>query len=139
MIQRKQSLWLFLAAMMNGLLFILPIYSYGTPPVLIKSAEYIQLLLMAALATVLPLMTIFFFNNRGRQKGLVWLSIVASLGYFGLAVLQKQDLETKNPLIAYTYGIPGILVTIVAIIFMIMALRGIRKDDKLIRSLDRLR
>jgi O-antigen ligase len=139
MIQRKQSLWLFIAAMLNGLLFILPIYVWGNPHVAVKSSEYIQLVLMAALATILPLMSIFFFSNRGRQKGLVWLSIVASLGYFGLAVLQKQDLETKNPLIAYQYAIPGILVTIIAVIFMIMALRGIRKDDKLIRSLDRLR
>ncbi len=140
MIQRIQSLWLFLAAMMNGLLFILPIYGYGNPTVVVKTAEHIQLLLMAALATVLPLVAIFMFGNRSRQRGLVWLSILSALGYFGLAVLEVQNQKEKNPLVSsYHYAVPGILVTIVAVIFMILALRGIRKDEKLIRSLDRLR
>jgi hypothetical protein len=32
-----------------------------------------------------------------------------------------------------------VLVTIAALVFLILALQGIRRDDKLIKSLDRLR
>ncbi len=140
MIQRIQSVWLFVAAMLNGLLFILPLYGYGNPAVVVKSTEHVHLLLIAAISTVLPLLAIFFFGNRGRQKGLVWLSIFASLAFFGLTVLEVENLKQKNPgLVDFHYAIPGILVCIISVIFMIMAIRGIRKDEKLIRSLDRLR
>ena len=140
MIQRVQSLWLFLAAMVNGLLCILPLYGYGNPPVVVKAQEHIILLFMAAISASLPMFAIFFFGNRGRQKGLTWLGIFATLAFFGLTVLEVENQKTKNPLVSnFHYAIPGILIAVVSIIFMIMALRGIRKDDKLIRSLDRLR
>ncbi len=140
MIQRIQSVWLFLAAMMNGLLFILPLYVYGDPAVAVKTAQHVHLLLVAAISTILPLFAIFFFSNRGRQKGLTWMGIFSSLVFFGLTVLQVEEEKKKMPQVTdFRYAIPGILVTVIAIIFMILAVRGIRKDEKLIRSLDRLR
>jgi hypothetical protein len=126
--------------MMNGLLFILPLYIYGDPAVVVKTAEHVHLLLVAAISTILPLFAIFFFGNRSRQKGLTWMGIFSSLVFFGLTVLEVENQKKKLPPgTNMQYAIPGILVTVVAIIFMILAVRAIRKDEKLIRSLDRLR
>jgi drug/metabolite transporter (DMT)-like permease len=143
-IQRIQSVWLFIAAMLNGLLFILPLYSYTaagfTDPRYEGVRQYIPLFIVAAIATLLPLLAIFFFMERKRQRGLVWLSMLASAGVFLLMLLRISSLKSAEPPASeFSYALPGILVTIAAIIFEILALRGIRKDEKLIKSLDRLR
>lgn len=145
MIQRIQSLWLFLAAMANGLLFISKLYHFQ--PVVaggniihegVRDQGNIALFIIAALITVLPLVTVFFFGDRKKQKGLVWLSILGCVGFIGLAVLRVTDLSNQVPPLKVQYDF-GLLMPVLSIVFLILALRGIRKDEKLIKSLDRLR
>lgn len=145
MIQRIQSLWLFVAAMANGLLFISKLYHFQ--PVVaggsivhegVRDQGNIALFIIAALITVLPLVTVFFFGDRKKQKGLVWLSILGCVGFIGLAVLRVTDLSNQVPPLKVQYDF-GLLMPVLSIIFLFLALRGIRKDEKLIKSLDRLR
>jgi phosphoglycerol transferase MdoB-like AlkP superfamily enzyme len=145
MIQRIQSVWLFLAAMINGLLFISKLYHFQ--PVVaggsivhegVRDQGNLALFIIAAIITVLPLVTIFFFGDRKRQKGLVWLSLLGCVGFIGLAVLRVTDLSNQTPPLKVQYDF-GLLMPVLSIIFLILALRGIRKDEKLIKSLDRLR
>jgi hypothetical protein len=148
MVQRIQSLWLFLAAMLNGLLFICPLYKYNRPQggmlpsfwQMESVRTYIPLFIIAAVITVLPLVTIFLFGDRKRQRGMVWLSIISVFAFIAVMEMRISNLKNGTPPIAnFNYGIPGVLVTLGAMVFLILALRGIRKDERLIKSLDRLR
>lgn len=146
MIQRIQSVWLFLAAMLCGLLFIMKLYAVDVPSLMgiahqpygVRDAGHVGLFIMAGIITVLPLVAIFFYGNRARQKGLVWLSILGVLGFMMMALMKITGVEAQNPGPQVTYSF-GLLVPVVALIFMILAVAGIRKDEKLIKSLDRLR
>ncbi len=146
MIQRIQSLWLFLAAMLNGLLFILPLYRYNYPNMLYSPWQYesvrnyIPLFILAAVVTIMPLVTIFFFKDRKRQRGMVWLSIISIFAFIAVMMMRVSNLKNGSLSIAhFEYVLPGVLVTLGGLVFLILALQGIRKDDKLIKSLDRLR
>lgn len=144
MIQRIQSVWLFLAAMILGALFISKLYAvkdaasglvthYG-----VRDAGHIALFILAAIITVLPLVTIFFFTNRKRQKGFVWLSMLGCVGFLALALMKISNTTAAliNSAVSYDFGL---LLPIVAIVFLFLANAGIRKDETLIRSADRLR
>jgi hypothetical protein len=148
MIQRIQSVWLFLAAMLNGLLFLFPLYRYNHPmggmipsPWQYESVKtYVPLFILAAVITVLPLVSIFMFGDRKRQKGMVWISIISISGFISLMLMRVSNLKNATPPAAnFEYVLPGVLVTLGALVFLVLALRGIRHDEKLIKSLDRLR
>src|SRR4051812_5020650 len=124
MIQRIQSLWLFLAAMMNGLLFLFPLYRYNTPGLLYSPWQYegvrnyMPLFIVAALITLLPLVTIFLYRDRKRQKGMVWLSMIGVAAFIALALMHVANLKNGSPPVGnFEYVLPGILVTVVAIVF----------------------
>jgi len=146
MIQRIQSLWLFLASMLNGLLFLFPLYRYNVPNQvyspwqLDKVTASLPLMIVAGVTTLLPLVTIFMFKDRKRQRGLIWITILSCFTLISLVLMRMNNLRNATPPAAnLEYVLPGILVTFAAIFLLILALRGIRKDEQLIRSMDRLR
>jgi hypothetical protein len=146
MIQRIQSLWLFLAAMFNGLLFLFPLYRYNESNLLYSPwknetvRNYMPLFIIAAVATLLPLVAIFFFGDRKRQKGMTWMGIISIFAFISVMLMRVSNLKNGTPPVAnFEYMLPGVLVTVVAMVFEFLALKGIRKDEKLIKSLDRLR
>jgi hypothetical protein len=144
MIQRIQSIWLFLAAFISGALFIFPLYHYTPATTNIATLmgarnEYI-LLVLAAMMSALPLVALFMFGNRKRQKGLVWLSILSSIGFVAVMLLKIQNLKQAVPTISNdNFALPGPIIPLLAIVFLFLALNGIRKDEELIKSVDRLR
>lgn len=147
MIQRIQSVWLFLASMVAGLLFLFPLISYVMPalptrPIPIAAVErvrdYYPLLLLAGAATLLPLVTIFFYGNRSRQRSMVWLSILAAIAFLAVMFMHLANLRAGGHPEA-SYALVGPLFPVVSIVLLLLALRGIRKDEKLLKSLDRLR
>jgi hypothetical protein len=132
--------------MLNGLLFLFPLYRYNQPGLLYSPWQnetvrnYMPLFIVAAVVTLLPLVAIFFFSDRKRQKGMVWMSIISIFAFISLMLMRISNLKNGTPPVAnFEYMLPGVLVTIGALVFEILALRGINKDEKLIKSLDRLR
>lgn len=98
------------------------------------------LFILAAIMTLLPLVAIFFYGDRKRQKGIVWLSMISIFAFIALMLMRISNLKNGTPPAGnFEYILPGVLVTVGGLIFEVMALRGINKDDKLIKSLDRLR
>ncbi|HTN16590.1 MAG TPA: DUF4293 family protein [Chitinophagaceae bacterium] len=144
MIQRIQSIWLFFAAFASAALFIFPLYHY-TPagsaiPLLMGAKNEYLLLLLAALMTLLPMITIFMFKNRKRQTNLIWLSILASAGFIAAMLMKIQNLKNAVPPATNdNFALPGPVIPVVVIVLLILALSGVRKDEALIRSVDRLR
>lgn len=146
MIQRVQTIWLFLAAFISAALFIFPLYQYTlagsvTPSVLsARSGNAFVLLLLAADMTLVPLVTIFFFKNRKRQKTLIWLAILSSFAFIGVMIMYIQDLKNAVPPATNdNFTLPGPIIPVVVIVFLFLAYKGVRKDDALIKSVDRLR
>jgi uncharacterized membrane protein HdeD (DUF308 family) len=146
MIQRVQSIWLFLASFFSGALFIFPLYHYtpagATSASLMsaRSGDAFMLLILAALMTLLPLVAIFMFKNRKQQKGMVWIGMLAAVGFIAVMLMKIQNLKNAVPPATNdNFALPGPVIPALAIVFLLLALSGVRKDEVLIKSVDRLR
>jgi hypothetical protein len=150
MIQRKQSLFLLIAALMGAGVFIFDLYRYhtsvhnmvngvdtvvDTPGHLGVTGNY-PLLLIAVVITILPLITIFMFKERKRQMAMTLVSLISTLTFIAMALSYITRI-TPAPLNGSYYI--GSVLPCVSVVFLLMAILGIRKDDKLVKSMDRLR
>lgn len=143
MIQRIQSLWLLLAALLVLGLFLLPSFTgrvegveasvYATGIKLKTGGQQNLLLLMSTLmAAVISLVNIFNYRNRSLQKRIAILNMLL------LVLLLFWYFQLGKTLEASKIGI-GIFLPMAAILFSFLAIKGIQFDEKLIRSADRLR
>ncbi len=139
MIQRVQSLWLLLAAVFAFLTFKLPFYS-GTrkdivpPNIKLKSTSEIALLLLASLVIILCFVALVMFKNRKRQLSITIANIFFSIVLIVVYFLQIQKFDPGSGTLSLSS-----LFTLAIPLFLFLAARGIWKDEKLIKSLDRLR
>jgi glucan phosphoethanolaminetransferase (alkaline phosphatase superfamily) len=146
MIQRIQSLFLLLAAGMAFGLFALPFASTGSEIAtssIFSDATYdlndhIGLLVLFGLAGVLALVSIFLFKNRQLQMTLSRFALIANLlGMILAVIIFWQDLQGMGDAVPNDQA--GAYLPLGFILFAFLALRFIGKDDKLVRSMDRLR
>jgi len=157
MIQRIQSVWLFLASAIIFALFLFPYLQYadlgGMGRALKVSGVYqgvegqavrTEFFIFQTIATVLlglfPLYIIFKFRQRKQQIQLIVLEIILLLLFgFWLYVSANTALtEARQFLSARNIGV-GFFLLPVSIVFLGMAMGAIRKDEKLVKSADRLR
>jgi hypothetical protein len=104
-----------------------------------NTQDHAVLLVLVILGVLIPVITIFLYNNRPMQMKLSRLSIVLIILSVVLTIiLFMQDYRNiaigTEVTIEYGYVLP-----VLAILFLVLALRYIRKDEKLVRSADRLR
>ena len=136
MIQRIQSAWLFVASVVTFLTLKLSFYS-GTylPDNLyhqLNGTENLKLMIPTIGLGVLTLIAIFLFKARPTQR---WLCIVAILLDLLLIFLYY---ETVKDFTRGDYAVTALL-HVVIIVALALAIRGINKDEKLIRDSNRLR
>ena len=139
MIQRIQTIWLFLAAAAAALTFRLPFYSgnrattdpFGKVMELTASSNMILLFLTAVLVAGCIIL-IFFYKDRKTQLRLTIVAIVLSIINLVLYFSETKKFVSGNFALtaALSFLIP---------LFLLFAARGIWKDEKLVKSLDRLR
>jgi Na+/phosphate symporter len=145
MIQRIQTIFLILTTAIFGALFKLPLAISDRPAAQFLSdkvfdvTDHIVLTLMAILGGLIALIAIFQFKNRKLQLKLVYgviaLAILLPLISF---VLFAQEVERLDPAVV-VYNQPGMYIPFGAILFGFFASYFIRKDEKIVRSMDRLR
>jgi hypothetical protein len=99
-------------------------------------SDHFPTLLIALVMTLLPVVTIFMFRNRKRQITMSVFSIIAAAGFITMALQRTKNLNAVPASDSYWVGS---VLPVVAIVFLFMAILGIRKDDKLVKSTDRLR
>lgn len=146
MIQRLQSIFLLLLAISTGLLFIWPIASSSQQDAyLFADGQYsiednVLLMILTAIGAILALVAIFLFRNRTLQLRMTYLSTICSILIPLVAILIYLN-ETKNSAVpANTIDDQaGAYLPVLGIVFGLLAARFIRKDDKLVKSMDRLR
>jgi len=84
------------------------------------------------------LVIIFLYKNRKQQLALCYSTLLAIVGYsFWLsreakAVMGNVQIDTHN------WGI-GLFMSSLSMLLILLAIRGIKADEKLIKSADRLR
>ena len=138
MLQRLQSLWLLAAAAFDATTFRFPFYSGDwsrdevQAVIDLNARTTIWLSILTVLAGALAFVTIFLFDNRKLQLRLTYLGIFLTVILLVMYFLEiGQFLSGNVALWAIFY--------FAILAFYILAARGIWKDQKLIKSMDRLR
>ena len=157
MIQRIQTVYLILVAVLMTLAGVLPVAEYFDAAKNIvyqlDMRGFVQLnpdgTFLSAISTnpvtfifgiilVVTIMTIFKYKNRKQQFRLCTVNFLLILIY--TIVLAVVIFVGKNKLVGteLTLKIPAVF-SIVALILNYLAMRGIAKDENLVKSMDRLR
>ena len=155
MIQRIQSLYLFLIVLLSGLLFSGSFLSFldktgatikVTFSEVIKSTggqgfevieKLLPLTILIILILIISLATIFLYKRRKVQIRLTFFLIILTASlliafvHVSLSVIAKFDAQLN---IGFKMVLPLLM-----LILSVLAYRGIRKDDLLVKSYDRLR
>lgn len=146
MIQRVQSVYLLLAALLLALTMLFPLGSFQT-----QTGQIVDLtitsnffgskiwvfLVPIAFACLLCLTAIFLYQKRKRQIGLAYFALFFILLSLGFAVGYGYGFMVKHE--ASLVSVSGIFLPLVSIILVSLAIRKIKADEKLVRSLDRIR
>ena len=140
MLQRIQTIYLILAAVITGVLpFIFPLWKeqVGTEIVdfyFMKEMSYVALF---GLSTALSVVSIISFKKRQNQFVMGRLNIILNLILLGLFVYRSLSLSGEAVTVSEK-GI-GMFLPIISIIFLVLANKAIKKDEDLVKSVDRLR
>lgn len=157
MIQRIQSLFLVLAVMLNVAGLFLPLWSGGTGEMaqtvsglsVEESGESVMFMdhqqstmttahtafvVLAVISSVWLLIVIFQFNNRQKQMRWTFVGMLLICVQILALVLLTMQIKAANAGPEY-----GGLAPVLALVFAWMAARQIKKDEDLVRSVDRIR
>ena len=136
MIQRIQTIYLLLSAAVSaGLIFVLHLWTNSIDIPVFAKDEYLYLGLFLGSA-LLSLISIFNFKNRKFQFVLGRLNIILNFILLGFFVYQllippgESNISEKGV---------GIFIPILSIVLLVLANKAIKKDEDLVKSVDRLR
>lgn len=136
MLQRIQTIYLLLAAGISaGLIFVFHLWTSNQEVKVFAKDEILYFALFIGSAA-LSLIAIFMYKNRKSQFVLGRLNII--LNFFLLGLFVYQSLNISGEAIVSEKGI-GILLPIISIVFLALANKAIKKDEDLVKSVDRLR
>lgn len=141
MIQRIQTLWFFLAAAAGFAMTKVPLFSTTLANNTYRELLATESLLLFAVVMALALMAlacVFLFKNRSLQFKLAVLGVIGSIAVVALEVYKIEEFKTSNAITSGTYEWGGLL-PLLMVIFFFLAAKGVYKDEKLVKSLDRLR
>ncbi|HEX7756328.1 MAG TPA: DUF4293 domain-containing protein [Niabella sp.] len=140
MIQRKQTLWLLLALICAVLTFKFPFYNgtvingtEGVSGAEITATDNIWLLLLTSAIALISMAAIFLYKNRKVQLRLTFIGLLASVGLIALYISYIKNFQPGGRISL------SALLTLGIVVGFFFALKGIRRDQKLIRDLNRLR
>jgi len=144
MIQRIQSLLLFLATIVSGgLIFVFNIWStlkkepvFAFDTITNQSLLTKSIGLLFLISAILSIITIFLFKNRKLQFVMNRINILLNFLLIGFIVYHLQTLSGEMKI--SEKGI-GSFLPIASVFLLVFANRYIKKDEDLVKSVDRLR
>jgi hypothetical protein len=137
MIQRIQTLYLVLSFIITGVIpFVFPLWSTvdGKEYLFMQNQLYV---ILFGLSTTLSLLSIISYKKRQHQFVIGRLNIILNLILLGLFVYHSLNLSGETPAVSEK-GI-GMFLPILAIVLLGFANKAIKKDEDLVKSVDRLR
>lgn len=157
MIQRIQTIYLIIGAV-ACILLLNTFFALGSlsddAPVVLEAAsgttfddgkftisDNVVILAITCLASLLAILSIFLYRKRSLQAQLTSFFILLAVVINGLGFyLMYQDLLQVQENIQTSFQVTlGSFLPAIALICGFLALKGIRKDDKIVKSMDRLR
>ncbi|MDM1049557.1 DUF4293 domain-containing protein [Sphingobacterium hotanense] len=157
MIQRIQTVWLLLSSLVLFALFLFPYVSYidlvglgkniyvsgvysSVNNVATKESSFLLMTIATVVLALIPLFIIFKYKNRKTQLSLILVQVILICLFAIWMFISANNILTliNQSIGANNIGI-GFFLLPVSILFLGLAIRGIRNDNKLIKSADRLR
>ncbi len=155
MIQRIQSLYLLAALLLMGLMLFVPfaeiagrdgsIYVFGC---LGLSASYAgevttvmrtwPVFILILILSLLLFISILLYGNRKLQMRVCVYVIILEFGLIGLSYYYFVVAFRRLEAVGNAIRIP-VIVPVIVIVLVYLAFRGIRKDEILVRSIDKIR
>lgn len=140
-IQRIQTLWLLVAAILIAVFCFIPMATIidiesASSATFVSPKDVPTLLIINSLIAVILILAIFMFKNTRRQKTLTLLSMLLIVVS---GVCEGIVLAGWGSQIAEIEWVSGLCILLGALLAAILAFRGIRHDEKLLRAADRLR
>jgi membrane protein insertase Oxa1/YidC/SpoIIIJ len=155
MLQRIQSIYLLAAGLVTAALFVFPlvnnVYVDGNSLTIMVTGVYqningqqahtevfTALTIATALVALLPIVVIFLYKDRKRQINMCYLLMVITIG-FSYWVAQAVKNTIGGAYLNFgNYGV-GIILLSLSLLLIVLAQKSIQRDEKLVRSADRLR
>jgi hypothetical protein len=141
MIQRIQTLWLLIVAIAAFATYTLTLYigkiADNSEKVFQLADDFLLVIIIIALG-ILAIICLFLFKNRKLQFKLSVFGVIFSIGFLFLEYVRVESFKKDNLIQSGSYQV-GALLPLVMVIFFFMAARGIYKDERLVKSMDRLR
>ena len=154
MIQRIQSIYLLLTTALMAVFLFLPIAQFDTTDGIysftaqgISTVEAVTtpvftptwgVFVLGTIIAVLSFITIFLYKNRPTQARICMINAFFLVTFYIVIFLSgytfREDLSASN--ISWT---AYIVMPFVALVLDILAYKAINKDERLVRSLDRIR
>lgn len=141
MIQRLQSIWLLLAAAAAFCSLQFSFYSgniiaanQAKSFAALNAQSNLLLLILSAGVGIASIISVFLYKNRKTQLRIVLVTLLVSIINLVMFFTQTKKFVPGEG----NYNLTAIFAIVVPV-FLILAMRGIRKDEKLVKSLDRLR
>ena len=136
MLQRIQTVYLLISAILSGgLIFVFHLWTTAND-VPVYAKDDIVYLAMFLGSAALSLFSLFNFKNRKFQFVLGRLNIILNFILLGLFVYLLLNTSGESQI--SEKGV-GIFIPIFSIVFLVLANKAIKKDEDLVKSVDRLR
>ena len=136
MLQRIQTVYLLIAAIVSlGLIFVFALWQSEEGSA-VYAQDQLTIFIMFIASGLLSLVSIFMFKNRKLQFVLGRINII--LNFFLLGVFVYWSLSLPGEMNISEKGI-GMFLPIISIVFLVLANKAIKKDEDLVKSVDRLR
>ncbi|RAR75488.1 DUF4293 domain-containing protein [Flavobacterium aciduliphilum] len=136
MLQRIQTVYLTIVLVSVAVLpYFFPLWKLeGKDTMFNKTILYV---VFFGLSTALTAMSIISFKKRQHQFVLNRINIILNLILLGLFVYRSLNLSGETEKVSEK-GI-GMFLPILSIVFLVLANKAIKKDEDLVKSVDRLR
>lgn len=149
MIQRKQSLLLLLSVLLFISTYYFPfgnfnenaLHSYkvlNAEGVEVEGINHYFFAIPLSIAATITMLSIFLYSNRQRQMNIVRITFILFAASFVLMALYIADTGKQFSGLEFKIG-PSFFFPFASFFLNMLALRLIRKDDKRIKSVDRIR
>lgn len=154
MIQRIQSIYLFLVVVITVVLFFIPVATIDSgagdtcdfnivgmecPKTPVAEKLQLALPILNGITGLLSLITIFLFRKRLLQIRLSRIALLLNVILVGMIFFLADRAESAlGEKALLHYGV-GSFLPVINVILLLLAIRGITKDEALVRSADRIR
>lgn len=141
-IQRWQSVWLLIAAILVGVFCFVPMAVLPADPAeaasasLVAPLDYPAYFIVNLVVAVLLFLAIFLFKDTRRQKQVTMICMLLLVVSAATACCVVYGWTTAGGALEW---MGSIFLLLGALVFAFLAYRGIRSDERLLRAADRLR